>query len=297
MSPTASLVTTYRMQQCFNVFPDIYKVFMYWNKTYSYCYCYYIHDRGCWHMYIDTTPGSVPSKTSSSSCLLAEGKTLPYLTGLNWFAILHRFVPFRSLLRQMQLGNSHDLLHMLNSSCKAISSAVAPPIHWITSCSSTFIHRPLSFGLGTAGTVNRKCPRWQPCNWSMGHGSHASKGILTAELTSPAPSADDCFSACKWYIHRTSDCFFILFELCSVWRLKHNITSAVHMITRSPKEHIGFTEIPGRLRKAHLLGQMTLFPKALMMLPLMDVTMNASNTFYGIVYLIGSIGYIASTNG
>ena len=28
MSPTASLVTTYRMQQCFNVLPDIYKVFL-----------------------------------------------------------------------------------------------------------------------------------------------------------------------------------------------------------------------------------------------------------------------------
>ena len=38
-------------------------------------------------MYIDTTPDSVPSRASSSSCLLAEGHTLPYLTGLNWFAI------------------------------------------------------------------------------------------------------------------------------------------------------------------------------------------------------------------
>ena len=28
MGPMASLVTTYRMQQCFNVFPDIYKVFL-----------------------------------------------------------------------------------------------------------------------------------------------------------------------------------------------------------------------------------------------------------------------------
>ena len=120
----------------------------------------------------------------------------------------------------------------------------------------------------------------------MGHRSHASKGILTAELTSPAPSADDCFSACIWYIHWTSDYFLILFELCSVWRLKLNITSAVHMITRSLKEHTGFTEIPGRLGKAHLLGQMTLFLKALMVLSLTDVTMNASNTFYGIVYLI-----------
>ena len=284
MSPTASPVTTYRMQQCFNVFPNIYKVFLILFR--SYCYCYYVYDRGCWHMYIDTTPGSVPSKASSSSCLLAEGKTFPYLTGLNWFAILHWFVPFRSLLRQMQLGNSHDLLHMLNSSCKAVSSAVAPHIHWITSCSSTSMHRSLFLGLGTTGTVDRKCPRWQPCNWSMGHGSHASKGILTTELTSPAPSADDCFSACRWYIHWTSDYFLILFELCSVWRLKHNITSAVHMITRSLKEHTGFTEIPGRLEKTHLLGQMMLFLKALMVLPLTDVTMNASNTFYGIVYLI-----------
>ena len=87
-------------------------------------------------------------------------------------------------------------------------------------------------------------------------------------------------------IHWTSDYFLILFQLCSVWRLKHNITSAVHMITRSLKEHTGFTEIPGKLGKAHLLGQMTPFLKAPMVLPLMDVTMNASNTFYGIVYLI-----------
>ena len=137
------------------------------NKTDNYCYCYYcyyVYDRGCWYMYIDTTPGIVLSKSSSSSCLLAEGQTLPYLNGLNWFAILPRFVQFRSLLRQMQLGNSHDLLHMLNSSCNAVSSAVAPHIHWITSCSSTSMHRPLSLGLGTTGTVDRKGPRWLPCN-------------------------------------------------------------------------------------------------------------------------------------
>ena len=137
------------------------------NKIYNYCYCYscyYVYDRGCRHMYIDTTPGSVPSKASSSSFLLAGGQTLPYLTGLNRFAFLHRFVQFRSLLRQMQLGNCHDLLHMLNSSCKAVSSAVAPHIHWITSCSSTSMPHPLSLGLWTNGTVDRKCPRWQSFN-------------------------------------------------------------------------------------------------------------------------------------
>ena len=58
----------------------------------------------------------------------------------------------------------------------------------------------------------------------------------------------------------------------------------LHMITRSLKENTGFTEIPGRLGKAHLLGQMVLFLKALMVLPLMDFTMNASNTFFGIIY-------------
>ena len=111
-------------------------------------------------MYIDTTPGSVPSRASSSSCLLAKRHSLPYLTGLNWFAISHRFVQFSSLSRQMQLGSSHDLLHMLNSSYKAVSSAVAPHIHWITCCSSTSMHRPLSLGLGTIGTVDRKGPRF-----------------------------------------------------------------------------------------------------------------------------------------
>ena len=58
------------------------------------------------------------------------------------------------------------------------------------------------------------------------------------------------------------------------------------MITRSMKEHTGFTEIPGKLGKAHLSGQIMLFLKALMVLPLIDVTMNASNTFYDIVYQI-----------
>ena len=138
-----------------------------YNYSYCYCYCYYwyyVYDRWCWHMYIDTTPGSVPSRASSSSCLLAEGQSLPYLTGLNWFAISHRFVQFSSMLRQMQLDNSHDILHMLNSSCKAVTNAVAPHIHWITSCSSTSMHRPLSLGLGTTGIVDRKGPRWQPCN-------------------------------------------------------------------------------------------------------------------------------------
>ena len=164
-------------------------------------------------MYIDTTPGSVPSKASSSPCLLTEGQTLPYLTGLNWFEILHRFMQFRSLLRQMQLGNSHNLLHMLNSSCKAVSSAVAR-VTW--------------------------------------HGSR-----VTCIKRNPHS-----------------------------WIGKHNITSAVHMITRSPKEYTGFTEIPGRLGKAHLLGKWRFFSKLWWCCPPMDVTVSASNTFYGIAYLI-----------
>ena len=177
MNHTASLVTTYRMQQCFIVLPNIDKIisvtvsllYSVGNKTNNYChcycnYCYYVYHRGCWHMYIDTTPGGVPSRASSSSCLLAEGQTLPYLTGLNWFAILHRFVQFRSLLRRMQLGNSHNLLHILISSCKAVSSAVAPHIHWITSYWLTSMHNPLFLGLETTGIIDRKGPRWQPCN-------------------------------------------------------------------------------------------------------------------------------------
>ena len=130
------------------------------NKTYSYCYCYYRYyeyDRGCWHMYIDTTPGSVPSKASSSSCLLAEGKTLPYLTGLNCFL-------FCTNLCRSDRSWGKCNLEMLNSSCKAVSSVVVPHIHWITSCLSTSKHRPLSLVLGTTGTVDRKCPIWQPCN-------------------------------------------------------------------------------------------------------------------------------------
>ena len=121
MSPMASLVTTNRMQQCFKVLFDIYKAFL---LLFHCCILLEIkppitatatitttYDRGCWHMYIDTSPGSGSSKASSSSCLLDEEQTLPYLTGLNWFAILHRFVQFRSLLRQMQPGNFHDLFY------------------------------------------------------------------------------------------------------------------------------------------------------------------------------------------
>ena len=66
------------------------------------------------------------------------------------------------------------------------------------------------------------------------------------------------------------ECFLVI----SVWCLKKKpsfprpyITSDVHVITRSLKEYTGFTEIPGRLRTAHLLGQMTLFLKAPMVLP------------------------------
>ena len=105
----------------------------------------------------------------------------------------------------------------------------------------------------------------------MGHGSHGSKGIFTAELTSPTPSADDCN---KWLF---LDSFPTL--LCLTFEAQHNLCCT------SLKEHTGFTKIPGRLGKAHLLGQMTLFLK-LWWCCLMDVTMNASNTFYGIVYLI-----------
>ena len=123
MSHTASLVTTYRMQQCFNVLPNIdksnsvtasllYSVENKTNNCHCYCnYCYYVYYRGCWHVCIDTTPGSVPSRASSSSSLLAEGQTLPYL---NWFAILHIFVQFRSLLRHKQLGNFWQLFTHVN---------------------------------------------------------------------------------------------------------------------------------------------------------------------------------------
>ena len=86
MSPTASLVTTYRMQYLQSISVTVSLLFSVGNKTYNYCYyCYYVYDRGCWHMNIDTFPGSVPSRASSSSCMLAEGQTLPYFTGLNWF--------------------------------------------------------------------------------------------------------------------------------------------------------------------------------------------------------------------
>ena len=142
-------------------------------------------------------------------------QALPHLTGLNWFPILYRFVQFGPLLRPMQPGNSHYLLHMENISSRAVSGAVAPHIHWITSCSSTFLPHSWSLGLGTTGTGDRKC--LQMTAFSVGHGSHASTGILpwykVVWLHLTVPSADGCFSACKWFIHWTIHYFFILLKL------------------------------------------------------------------------------------
>ena len=205
----------------------------------------------------------------------------------------------------MQPGNFHYLLHTESISCRTVSGAVAPHIHWITSCSSTFMPHSWFLGLGTTGTGDRKCLQMKAL--SVEHGSHASTGILTwyklVLLHLPVPSTDGCFSACKWFIHWTSDYFFILLNLflargmlpgnfCLTFEEntpsfpRPDVTSAVLVITRRLKEHTGFTEIPGRLRTAHLLGQMTLFFSKLWWWCLMDVTMNASSTFHGIVLLM-----------
>ena len=235
MSPMTSLVATNRMQQCAywylqSISVTISLLHYVGNKTDNYCYCYcyyyyyfhhfyhyynYVYDKGCWHMYIDTTPFSVSSIASSSSCPLAEEQALPHLIGLNWFAILHRYFQFGSLLGLMQPGNFHYLLHMENISCRAVSGAVAPHIHWITSCSSTCMPHSWSLGLGTTGTGDRKCLHMTAL--SVEHGSHASPGILTwyklVWLHLPVPSTDGCFSARKWFIHWTSDYFFIPLNL------------------------------------------------------------------------------------
>ena len=104
---------------------------------------------------------------------------------------------------------------MQNSSCKAVSGVVVPHIHWITSCSSTFLPRSWSLGLGTTETGDRKCLHMTAL--SVEHGSHASTGILTWDKLVwrhlPVPRADGCFSVCKWFIHWTSDYFFILLKL------------------------------------------------------------------------------------
>ena len=103
--------------------------------------------------------------------------------------------------------NFHYLLHMENISCRVVSGAVAPHIHWINSCSTTFMPHSWSLGLGITGTGDRKC--LQMTALSVEHGSHASTGILTwyklVWLHLPVPSADDSCSACKWFIHWTSD--------------------------------------------------------------------------------------------
>ena len=97
ISHTASLVTTYIMKHCFNVLPNIPSI----SVTVSFCImlkmkltttanatattdCYNVYDRGCWHMYIDT-PGSVPSRASSSSYLLAEDRL--FLIWLVWTSL------------------------------------------------------------------------------------------------------------------------------------------------------------------------------------------------------------------
>ena len=86
---------------------------------------------------------SVITITITISIILANfGKyaisDCPFILSVSWgthcslfdrFAILHRSVKFRSLLGQMQLGNFHDLLHMLNNGCKAVCGAVVPHIH------------------------------------------------------------------------------------------------------------------------------------------------------------------------
>ena len=142
ISPTASLVTTNTIRQCFNVLTDIYEVFL---LLFHCCILleiklttiatavatttiYTIEDTG-------TCTSAQPlvvfrlhivDTISSSSCLLVEEQILSYLTGLNWFAILHRLVHFGLLLRQMQPGNFHGLLHIQNSSCTAVSGVVVP---------------------------------------------------------------------------------------------------------------------------------------------------------------------------
>ena len=142
-----------------------------------------------------------------------------------------------------------------------------------------------SLGLETTETGDRKCH--QMTALSVDHGSYASTGILTWHklvwLYLPVPSAGGCFSACKWFIHWTGDYFFILLNLflargmlpgnfCLTFEEKTFHSQARHNLcctcnNRSLKEYTGFTGIPGRLSTAHLLGQMTLFLRALMVLP------------------------------
>ena len=125
----------------------------------------------------------------------------------------------------MQPGNFHYLLHMENISCRAVSGVVAPHIHWITNCSSTFLPRLWSLGLRTTGTGDRKFLHMTAL--SVEHGPHASTEILTwyklVWLHLPVSSADSCFSVCKWFIHWTSDYFFILLKLfVARWMLPGN---------------------------------------------------------------------------
>ena len=130
----------------------------------------------------------------------------------------------------------------------------------------------------------------------------------------PVPSADGCFSACKWFIHWTSDYFFIILNLFLAREMlpgnfcltfeentpsfpRPDITPAVHVITRRLKEHTGFTETPGRLRTAHLLGQMTLFsPSSDGGASWMSPWMLAAPSMVSFCEC-GSIGYIASSYG
>ena len=58
------------------------------NKTYNYCYCYcyycyYVYDRGCWHMYIDTTPSFI-------FILSVSWRTDAFL--FDWFELVCNFV-------------------------------------------------------------------------------------------------------------------------------------------------------------------------------------------------------------
>ena len=78
---------------------------------------------------------------------------------------------------------------------------------------------------------------------------------------------------------------------------RSNITSALHMITRSVKEHTAFTEIAGGLETAHLLGANYAFSQssdgaASWMSPWMLATPSMVSFTW-----CGSIGYMASSHG
>ena len=76
-------------------------------------------------------------------------------------------VHFRPLVRYVDYGSLHDLVHLQVSNCNTASGAGEPLIHSIASFPSSSVVHPLSLGSGTEGWVFRD--RLNIAAWLLAH--------------------------------------------------------------------------------------------------------------------------------